>query len=102
MVAIKKEADWYTLRQDFSESGKCFDDSTPYVDVTVGCTFDFATGSITWNYQTGDNSFTGGAYGHPEWFNTSLFSRSNCKIAAADLTDEIGDRIYELQSYREV
>jgi hypothetical protein len=96
LVAIKKDADWYSLRRDFREAGP--DDSTPYVDVTIGCTFDFAEGCISWSFQTGDNSFTGGAYGHPEWFNTSLFGRSNCKDAANELTDEIAGRIHELAS----
>ena len=100
LVAIKKDADWYSLRRDFREAGP--DDSTPYVDVTIGCTFDFGEGSIAWNYQTGDNSFTGGAYGHPEWFTTSLLSRTNCKDASEDLIEEIESRIHELQSYQEV
>lgn len=96
LVAIKKDADWHTLRQDFRDSDPS--DPTPYLDVTIGCTFDFDEGCITWNYQTGDNSFTGGAYGHPEWFTTSLLSRSNCKDLAKDLIDEIEGRICELAS----
>lgn len=96
LVAIKKDADWYTLRQDFRDSDPS--DPTPYLDVTIGCTFDFDEGCITWNYQTGDNSYTGGAYGHPEWFTTSILSRSNCKDLAAGLASEIEGRIYELQS----
>jgi hypothetical protein len=96
LVAIKKDADWYSLRRDFREAGP--DDSTPYVDVTIGCTFDFAEGCITWSFQTGDNSFTGGAYGHREWFTTSILSRSNCKDLAKGLAEEIAGRIQELGS----
>ena len=96
LVAIKKEVDWQTLRQDFCKADP--GNPTPYVDVTIGCTFNFAEGCITWNYQTGDNSFTGGAYGHPEWFNTSLLGRSNCKDLAKDLIEEIDGRIHELAS----
>lgn len=100
LVAIKKNEDWPALRQDFYD----FDpsDPVPYVYVTIGCTFDFDESCITWSFQTGDNSFTGGAYGHPEWFTTSLFSRSNCKDIAKDLINEIEGRIYELQSYQAV
>jgi hypothetical protein len=97
LVAIKKEADWQFLRQDFRESVSDPSDS-PYVDVTIGCTFDFAEGCITWSFQTGDNSFTGGAYSHPEWFTTSILSRSNCKDLAKDLIEEIDGRIQELGS----
>jgi hypothetical protein len=96
LVAIKRDADWYNLRRDFRKADP--GDSTPYVDVTIGCTFNFAEGCITWNYQTGDNSFTGGAYGHPEWFTTSIFGRSNCNDIAKDLIEEIEGRIHELQS----
>jgi hypothetical protein len=88
LVEIKKCRSFYTV-----------DRSEPrYVDVTIGCTFDFAEGCIAWSYQTGDNSFTGGAYSHPEWFNTSLLSRSNCKDLAKDLIEEIEGRIQELGS----
>ena len=93
MVALKKNEDWRSLRQDFIIAG-----STPYIYLTVGCTFDFAEGYITWSYQTGDNSFTGGAYGHPEWFTTSIFGRSNCNDIAKDLIEEIEGHIHELGS----
>jgi len=95
LVAIKKDADWYSLRQEVLEFGPSTD-PTPYVEVTIGCTFDFAEGCITWSFQTGDNSFTGGAYSHPEWFTTSILSRSNCKDLAKGLAEEIAGRIQEL------
>jgi hypothetical protein len=95
LVAIKKDADWCTLRRDFRDDP---DDSTPYIDVTIGCTFDFTEGCITWSYQTGDNSFTGRAYGHREWFTTSILGRSNCRDLARELTEEIESRIRQLGS----
>jgi hypothetical protein len=98
LVAIKKDADWHTLRRYFRWSDSSY--STPYVDVTIGCTFDFAEGCISWSFQTGDNSFTGGAYGHPEWFTTSVLRRANCKDLAKDLIEEIEGRIHELQPYQ--
>ena len=69
LVALKKNEDWRSLRQDFYN----FDptDSTPYIFLTVGCTFDFAEGYITW---------------------------SNCNDIAKDLIEEIEGRIHELQS----
>lgn len=102
LVAIKKDQDWKSLKADFnSDEGYYFEpgELAPYVDATIGCTFDFEEGTISWNYQTGDNSFTGGAYGHPEWFTTSLLSRSNCKDLTKDLIDEIEGRIHELHSF---
>lgn len=41
----------------------CEDDDEPSMQLTVA-TDDELSG---WNYQTGDNSFTGGAYGLPHW-----------------------------------
>ena len=96
LVALKKHQDW---RSFHCRNFYTFDRSeTPCVDVTIGCTFDFTEGCITWSYQTGDNSFTGGAYGHPEWFTASIFGRSNCNDIAKDLIEEIEGRIHELQS----
>lgn len=96
LVTMKKMEDWRLLRADFNDDDG---NTEPYIDITVGCTFDFEEGAISWNYQTGDNSYTGGAYGHPEWFTTSLLSRSNCKDLAKDLIDEIEGRIHELHSF---
>lgn len=35
--------------------------------LTIGLTLTEDTVDNSWSYQTGDNSFTGGAYGHPDW-----------------------------------
>jgi len=88
LVAIKKDQCWEPSS----------DAEEPYIDFTIGCTFDFDEGCIIWSYQTGDNSFTGGAYGHPEWFTTSLLSRSSCMDLATGLISEIDSRICELAS----
>lgn len=91
LVAIKKSADW----PDFS--GSSTNDEPSYIDVTIGCTF--GEECITWSYQTGDNSFTGGAYGHPEWFTAALLRRSNCREISKNMISEIEERIHELASY---
>ncbi len=102
LISIKKDQDWKQLRADFS------DDETPHIQVTIGCTFDYDKGEVPcqftiskkslglrWNYQTGDNSYTGGAYGHPEWFIVYLTSRTNCSNEAKDIISEIEGRIHE-------
>lgn len=68
------------------------DDELPGMTVTIGVSED---GS--WNYQTGDNSFTGGAYSHPDWAVVDLHRRSNC----LELAREVQDQILELRSQRE-
>ena len=96
LVALKKDEDWKRLRAEFK---KYRDEETPHIQVTIGCTFDIDEGQISWNYQTGDNSSTGGAYDHPVWFTVYLTSRSNCAQEAKDVVDEISGRIHELLSH---
>jgi hypothetical protein len=47
-----------------------------------------------WSYQTGDNSFTGGAYGYPHWAVTSVYRRSNSRGIAADIQTQLRDAVY--------
>jgi hypothetical protein len=44
-------------------------DGEPFrsVEFTIGYSINPETGDHTWDYQTGDNSYTGGAYRHPDW-----------------------------------
>jgi hypothetical protein len=42
------------------------EDSAPSMQVTIGCECPSAD-SMSWSYQTGDNSYTGGAYGYAFW-----------------------------------
>jgi hypothetical protein len=68
------------------------DDDKPGMQVTFGVTVN-EDGSLSWNYQTGDNSYSGGAYGHPVWAVVSLYRRSPCKELAAEAMDEALDQL---------
>lgn len=70
------------------------EDTVPGIQVTIGATID-ETG-VSWNYQTGDNSYTGGAYGHPHWAVLYLYRRSNCRNLAKEAVTEILDLIHTL------
>ena len=66
-------ADMVTLARDLipviEDDYRCSDDSDdsePGMQVTIGCECPSAD-SMSWSYQTGDNSFTGGAYGYAHW-----------------------------------
>jgi hypothetical protein len=63
-------------------------DVTEWLDLTVGCSAD----GNSWGYQTGDNSFTGGAYGQPHWAVTSVVPDST----AEELYTEIVGQLEEL------
>lgn len=68
------------------------DDNTPGMCVTIGASPQ-SDGVLSWSYQTGDNSFTGGAYSHSFWGVGWLYRRSNCKAIAHDMVEEIAEAI---------
>lgn len=60
-----------------------------WLSVTVGAD---GKGRESWGWQTGDNSFTGGAYGYPHWAVVSLSRR--CK--SGEVADEILTQLRDL------
>lgn len=51
------------------------------------------TPSGGWSYQTGDNSFTGGAYGHPVWAVVYLTADSIPDEVAGEILDELSEMV---------
>lgn len=80
LVSLKSD-----IGDDYRSEG-C-EDGPPSMDVTIGWTP--STGA--WSYQTGDNSFTGGAYGHPHWAVITLSRRSNSTELAKDIIKQLAD-----------
>lgn len=58
------------------------EDSIPGIAITLGMTGD------DWAIQTGDNQFSGVAYGHRHWGTGSLHRRTNCEHLARELVDQ--------------
>ena len=84
-VALKAEiGDEYRAQGDD-------DATTPSMDVTIG----YSPDDGSWDYQTGDNSFTGGAYGHPDWAVVTLYRRANSRELAREVICQLSD----LESY---
>ncbi len=84
------------LKRDIADDYRCTDDSednTPGMLVTFGLDENGA-----WSYQTGDNSYTGGAYGFHYWGLAYLNRRSNCKELAQGAFAEAYDQMPEDQS----
>ena len=52
----------------------------PSVSLTVGW-----KPAGAWSYQTGDNSYTGGAYGYPCWGVVTVYRRSDSRAVARDI-----------------
>ena len=70
------------------------DDETPAICLTVG-----ADRSGRWSYQTGDNSFTGGAYGFASWAVVTVDKGANSFALADEIRSELGDALHsEIES----
>ena len=81
-VALKK-----TIHDDY-RAGGCEEDTAPSMDVTIGATCEDCD---AWSYQTGDNSFTGGAYGYPHWAVVTLHRRSSSRELADEVLNQLAD-----------
>lgn len=79
-----------SLKNDIGDEYRapgCEDDSAPSMQVTIGAPADL----YEWSYQTGDNSYSGGAYRFPHWGVITLYRRSNCGALADDAIGQILD-----------
>lgn len=82
------------LKSGILDDYRCSDeseDNTPGMQVTIGFTPATDDRDCYWDYQTGDNSYTGGAYGHANWAVVDLHRRSNSRELAKDCADQIAD-----------
>ena len=61
------------------------DDDAPSMMLTIG-----ADGS-GWSYQTGDNSYTGGAYGYADWSSVALYRDSDPEAVADEIVNGFPD-----------
>jgi hypothetical protein len=73
------------IHDDYKEDGE----SIPHMTMT------FAADETGWSYQSGDNSFHGGAYGYRHWGVVELHRRSNCKELAREAYEQIAEAFYE-------
>lgn len=62
-------------------------DDKPGIDLTIGVD----TVSGDWSYQTGDNSYTGGAYGYRDWGVARVYRATNSRECARDLIAQIDE-----------
>jgi hypothetical protein len=75
-----------SLKKDIGEEYRaCEDEEIPGMQVTIGAD---ETG---WSYQTGDNSYTGGAYGYANWAVIYLYRDSNCLALARTAKEELAE-----------
>lgn len=60
-------------------------DETPGICLTVGANLDEGS----WSWQTGDNSYTGGAYGYPVWAVVGIYRNSNSRELAREIRAQL-------------
>ena len=76
------------IEDDFIQEG----DEKPSITIT------FAADKKGWAIQTGDNSYSGSAYGYSNWAVGYLYRNSNCRNLAKDLLEEVKDLFYQSQA----
>ncbi len=79
--ALKKD-----IADEFRASDDDPEDGPPSMSVTFGI-----NDKCQWSYQTGDNSFTGGAYGKPHWAVVTLTRTCNSEEIAKEVLDQWAD-----------
>lgn len=69
------------------------DDDTPAMQLTVGFTPATDVHDYSWHYQTGDNSFSGGAYLHPHWAVVTILRDSNPEETAEEIATQLSEAV---------
>lgn len=69
------------------------DDNTPGMCLTIGFTPESDSRDCSWSYQTGDNSFSGGAYFHANWAVVYLYRNSDAAEIAKEIADQLGELV---------
>jgi len=93
---IHARENWDGLEAEHREAirdGLAERDSDACLDVTFGLSI--KDGEYSWGYQTGDNSFTGGAYGHPNWSVVSLSRDTDCDELAEEVIAQYDDVVWD-------
>ena len=91
LPTIKDVAALVRHTKPFIEDDYIADDDLPGIDLTVG--WDPDTGE--WSWQSGDNSFTGGAYFYPLWGVVRVYRQSNSRDLARDIIAQIDEQNWE-------
>ena len=89
LVAFRRdlEALLKSLKPTISDDCRSHEEATiPGLAVTIGA--ECTPNGITWNYQTGDNSYTGAAYGFAHWGICDLHRRDNSRKLAEDIVEQ--------------
>jgi hypothetical protein len=71
------------------------EDEIPGIQVTLATDL---THRDNWAIQTGDNSYTGSAYGFAYWGVSGLYRRTNCRELAKELIEQVVEQWWGSQA----
>jgi hypothetical protein len=75
------------IKRHIGDDYRAFEnDDTPGTQLTVACDEEG-----NWDYQTGDNSYSGAAYHYPHWAVVGVYQRSNSKEVARDIQNQLAE-----------
>ncbi len=85
------------IKADIQDDYRAFEESEePSIQLTIA-----STDGKEWGWQTGDNSYTGGAYGYAFWAVEGVYRNTNCRELAAQMVGEVKDQIAEAAYWAE-
>lgn len=70
-------------------------DAEPYMQITIACNADLKD----WQFQTGDNSFTGACYHRQNWGIGYLTKESDLSMLADDLINDMLEQVINANGY---
>jgi hypothetical protein len=79
------------IKEDVRQHGGnafSFQTGAKSLTLTVGAS---GEGRDSWSFQTGDNSFMGGAYLYPHWAVVEVSVRDNAEEVADDILDQLAN-----------
>lgn len=79
-----------SIKGDICDSYVEEEGDLPSIQLTIGC----SPLKGEWSYQTGDNSYTGGAYFHRHWGIATIYRRSRSADLARDIIAQIKEGFY--------
>ncbi len=78
-----------SIKRTIADDYRAFDDDEiPGIQLTVAC-----NDNGEWDYQTGDNSYSGSAYHYPHWAVVGVYRRSNSRQLAKDLQSQLAELV---------
>jgi hypothetical protein len=75
------------VKKHIADDYRAFEEEdVPGIQLTVAC-----DEKGNWDYQTGDNSYSGAAYFYPHWAVVGVYRDSNSKEVARDIQNQLAD-----------